>query len=186
MKPKVYQIYTLTCPIDNVVRYVGCSMNANNRLKQHLSSPSGTEDKIRWLQLLSDKGLKPMLNVVEEHNSKDAAVLAELRIYNLFDSDILYCASPATCKYSINRRNELYEQVGHRNGVDLFSILMDPMIIHSKLAKELWPHQAQPHITLNNKLWQRKGLRFTEADESKAKEVLGALGERLVKWSKNR
>lgn len=185
MKPKVYQIYTLTCPIDNVVRYVGCSMNAEKRLTQHLYRPSGTEAKIKWLQLLSDKGLIPILRIVEEHHSKDDAVLAELTVYNQYDGDTLYCASPALCKYSLNRRNDLYKQTETGDVIDLFSILMNPLLIHSKLAKRMWPDKAKPEVLFNHKLWNRKGQRFTESDEAKAKEVLGELADRLKEYSES-
>lgn len=183
MKPKVYQIYTLTCPIDNVVRYVGCSMNAERRLMQHLSTPSGTEAKIKWLQRLTDKGLKPILSIVEEHILKEKAVSAELRVYNLFDSHTLYCVSPSICKYSPNRRIDAFNQNNRQDSPDLFSVLMDPLIVHSKLAKKIWPEKSNPKVLFNDKLWQRNGQKFTDSDVAKIKVVLGEFAKRLEEYT---
>lgn len=67
MKLKFY-FYILICPIENKVRYVGQTVNFESRISQHLSGNDGTFEKNRWLNMLRDKGLKPIAEIVKEKN----------------------------------------------------------------------------------------------------------------------
>lgn len=66
----------------------------------------------------------------------------------------------------------------------------EDMINKASLARKMWENNKNAATMLAHKLAGKEiknsSMRITQADESKAKEVLGALGERLVKWSKNR
>lgn len=66
----------------------------------------------------------------------------------------------------------------------------DDLINRTALARKMWPNVSAPNVKMSMKLTgQHVGngaQRFTEADTAKAKEVLGALGERLVRWSKHK
>ena len=70
MADKTY-IYALLCPDDGKARYVGQSRKPALRFRQHLSGALGTQErrydaKDRWIQDLSDRGLEPVLAVLEE------------------------------------------------------------------------------------------------------------------------
>jgi hypothetical protein len=64
---KIVYIYALVDPKYERVRYVGKSVNLENRYEQHLCEFTGVNPrKERWIQNLKDKGLKPELVVIEE------------------------------------------------------------------------------------------------------------------------
>ena len=62
-------IYSLTCPLDNRVKYVGkTTMPLNIRLSQHLTKISGNDEKRKWIETLKLKGIKPKINLLETLN----------------------------------------------------------------------------------------------------------------------
>lgn len=60
-------IYALIDPITNVVKYIGKSNDPIRRLKDHISDwRSAEKDRLLWLRGLKEKGLKPILEIIEE------------------------------------------------------------------------------------------------------------------------
>lgn len=58
-------IYTLTDPITNLVRYIGKANNLSKRLEGHLLDKKKTH-KANWIQSLKTKGLKPIIEEIDE------------------------------------------------------------------------------------------------------------------------
>lgn len=59
-------IYTLSCPESGLVRYVGKSDNPKNRFKRHIELCNNEKShKISWIRGLINKGLLPVLNVID-------------------------------------------------------------------------------------------------------------------------
>lgn len=64
-----YTIYKLIDPITNDVRYIGLTFNSlKQRLKSHCSEKSKSH-KSNWINLLKSKGLKPIIESIEENIS---------------------------------------------------------------------------------------------------------------------
>lgn len=63
----VYNIYTLSCPIDGVVKYVGLTRNSDftQRLSQHNSNSGRTYDMAVWLIKLKSKRLEPKMELLD-------------------------------------------------------------------------------------------------------------------------
>lgn len=61
---KVY-IYTLSDPTTNIVKYVGKTFRLERRLNDHLKC-NGRSKKDAWVKSLLNKGLIPLLEVIEE------------------------------------------------------------------------------------------------------------------------
>jgi group I intron endonuclease len=61
-------IYTLSCPETLAVRYIGKANNPKTRLSAHLSPKSIAKNtySARWINSLVKKGLKPVLNIIEQ------------------------------------------------------------------------------------------------------------------------
>lgn len=63
-------IYSLNCPLDGSVKYIGKSNNPKNRFKKHKSlADKNTGDNILkniWIKSLLDQNLSPILNIIEE------------------------------------------------------------------------------------------------------------------------
>lgn len=60
-------IYALICPLDNQVKYIGKSNDPQRRARDHMSDWRGAEyKKLLWLRNLKSRGLKPILELIEE------------------------------------------------------------------------------------------------------------------------
>jgi GIY-YIG catalytic domain len=57
-------IYALIDPRDNTIRYVGCAVDIEKRLAEHLRDKNNTP-KCRWLAELKRNGLLPELEILE-------------------------------------------------------------------------------------------------------------------------
>jgi hypothetical protein len=70
--PKVVYIYVLKDPRDKRIRYVGKTNNIDRRYEQHLYNRNeGNPHKDRWITNLQAKGLKPLIEIIEECNGED-------------------------------------------------------------------------------------------------------------------
>jgi hypothetical protein len=64
-----YYVYTLVDPRNNEVRYVGITINAEARLKQHIGEIGGNEKKVAWIKELKGQNLEPTMLVVDTADS---------------------------------------------------------------------------------------------------------------------
>lgn len=109
---RIYYIYTLTCPIDNIVRYVGCSINPRNRFSAHINCCGGGFKKSPWIKNLRDQGLLPILSIVKSTEIEEEAVILECEIYDIFKSEYMVCEDPKKKKYidtAFLRKKQKYE-----------------------------------------------------------------------------
>jgi hypothetical protein len=58
-------IYALIDPRDSSVRYVGCAIDIDKRLKEHLRSKNLSLPKYRWLAELKQQGLSPEVKILD-------------------------------------------------------------------------------------------------------------------------
>lgn len=78
MDNKTHYVYSLLCPIDNVVRYVGYTQHLEDRYKSHLINSKDTpEDKMQWVLKLRSLGLKPILITLKKSGSQKNTLLSE-------------------------------------------------------------------------------------------------------------
>ncbi len=72
----VRSIYALIDPRDTTVRYVGCAVDVENRVSQHLKDRANTP-KCKWLAELRHYGLTPDVEILEVVNGFFLALLRE-------------------------------------------------------------------------------------------------------------
>lgn len=62
----MYYFYTLNCPLTNEIKYVGRTVNLENRLRHHIyeSKLNNRSKKERWIVSLLRKNLKPIMNTI--------------------------------------------------------------------------------------------------------------------------
>lgn len=66
-----YYIYSLTCPIDLEVKYIGYCQDIKRRFSSHLSEArKGKYPKDKWITSIIEQGKKPILNVIIETNCR--------------------------------------------------------------------------------------------------------------------
>ncbi len=67
-------IYGLVCPVQNKVMYVGKSVNANTRLRQHISEARRIclTRKDEWLRELCELNLEPSMMILEECTDEES------------------------------------------------------------------------------------------------------------------
>lgn len=65
-------IYQLICPMSKETRYVGCCLERRILIRYaHHLCDTGNSDKVKWLNVLLHKNLKPKLNILERVSKKD-------------------------------------------------------------------------------------------------------------------
>ena len=65
----IVYIYTLSCPITFVVKYVGKTTNVRLRYNQHVSDKRQMSLVKSWIKSLKKTGLTPIMEVVDECNN---------------------------------------------------------------------------------------------------------------------
>lgn len=70
MDTKIY-FYNLSDPETDEVCYIGQTVNPSQRLLQHLTQLNGTYYKNLWIGDLRQRGLLPVMTVIQERNSDD-------------------------------------------------------------------------------------------------------------------
>ena len=78
-----YQIYTLSDPRDNLIYYVGISVNAHKRFKYHRRGSNASKDERSWIAELKGMGMSPILHVIEiiEPGENSYAIACERELY---------------------------------------------------------------------------------------------------------
>jgi len=99
-----YYIYSLNCPIENKIKYIGMSKDPKKRLYSHTSEcyfdfldntkNRKNQPKIDWIAKLKNEKLKPIVNIICEFNDKKDAMAKELELIkstpDLFNSKKLH------------------------------------------------------------------------------------------------
>jgi hypothetical protein len=83
-----YDIYHLSDPRDQSVRYVGMSKDARTRYRRHLSQKDNP--LMPWFQELAEQGHKPFLTVIETVQGKQQAKERELHWINHYAAQGAY------------------------------------------------------------------------------------------------
>jgi hypothetical protein len=75
-RERTYAIYALIDPRDNLVHYVGISVDAETRFYGHMHDVTGNFEERRWIKGLKKNGLSPILQVLEVINGENAHAIA--------------------------------------------------------------------------------------------------------------
>lgn len=78
---KPHYVYSLTCPIENKIKYIGMSINPKSRYYNHLSNKN-LNKKRYWILYLESIGKRPIMDIIKEHPNKKEASEHELYLIN--------------------------------------------------------------------------------------------------------
>ena len=73
---RCYQVYALIDPRDNLVHYVGISIDAQSRFYGHMHDVTGNYGESRWIKGLKKNGLSPILQILEVIDGDNAGAIA--------------------------------------------------------------------------------------------------------------
>lgn len=73
-----FYLYTLAHPITKEIRYIGKTNNLTLRYNRHCSPEDQQSHRISWLKSLKSKGLRPLMEVLEEFNCEDTCYESEI------------------------------------------------------------------------------------------------------------
>ena len=98
-------LYTLNCPFTNEIKYVGVSIQPKKRFNTHLSKArqSTSTRKRAWIKRLLNQNLKPVLNIISEHNRDE--------IHEVEKSFILECKNEGIELYNLTSGGEIKKEV---------------------------------------------------------------------------
>jgi hypothetical protein len=74
----IHYIYTLTDPIDNLVKYIGRTKNIKQRYYTHTKNSKDNTPKNNWIKSLKNNELKPIIEILDEG---DETNIDDLEIY---------------------------------------------------------------------------------------------------------
>ncbi len=76
VKDNYFYVYSLICPIDKIVKYVGKSNDPLCRLNGHLSGRDNPRI-IKWIRFLKKNNLSPIIKIHSRHLSDNTAKVKE-------------------------------------------------------------------------------------------------------------
>ncbi|KKL07243.1 hypothetical protein LCGC14_2587950 [marine sediment metagenome] len=77
LKHDQYKVYLLVCPIDNTVKYIGCSTAPVFRFTQHFNEFKWNVEFTTWLRNLKMRDTTPILKVIASFKTKKLATKYE-------------------------------------------------------------------------------------------------------------
>lgn len=166
-----YTIYKLIDPITNEVRYVGLTFNTlKQRLKSHCSEKSKSH-KSNWVSLLKSKGLKPIIELIEENIStleeaekKEIFYISEYsKVYNLTNGS---SGGSKNKKMSDETRKKMSESAKNRK----FKLVLSEeakRIISIKSRERFKNEDERNRLRISNKKYEE-----SKTEEQKLKDIL--------------
>lgn len=95
-----FYVYALVCPIDNIVRYVGATINLDLRFKQHIKELNSNSRKTEWIKFLSENNMFPTMKVLAILNTELNCRESESFFISKYRKTIYNSSSPRP--YKIN------------------------------------------------------------------------------------
>ena len=88
LEAEIFYLYTLSSPEnEDIVKYVGYTISPKRRLNKHIHSYKYGNNKIKcWIKSLHDKGLKPIMKIIDETTTLEKAHELEIAYIKLFKS----------------------------------------------------------------------------------------------------
>jgi len=181
MKSRTYYIYSLSDPLDSVVRYIGATINPKSRLNTHLKQFTGTEQKTAWIKGLILIGLKPIMTIICECDCVEEAKRLELFHYLKYDSLQIFSHSPKQRVYGPSSRSFNFDnnKPVAANESPIVTLLRNPLLILAAVAREMYPNNKGSLTYLMKKMDGK--LPFTEKDSKRAMDVLWRLKSNIDK-----
>lgn len=171
-KRNKFYVYGLICPIDNVIKYIGASINPDLRYKKHLRNTDGTIDKIKWISNLIDSGKKPSMIILGEFTNEKECADAENSLCKKYSSNLLNDNIDKN-RYKIGSKSDVTNNKAS-NSLEKY-LKENKAVSVSEVAKLMYPKNKTAKSYLSKKLNKKDGFKFTLVDAENALEALKTL-----------
>lgn len=95
-------IYSLVCPIDNIIKYIGCTKSLNSRYSSHITSAftryTDNKNKSIWLRNILKSDQYPVLKILGSFNNEQQAADFEMEQIKIFNPIFNYSKRPYNYK----------------------------------------------------------------------------------------
>ena len=180
-----YTIYKLIDPISNEIRYIGLTFNdLNQRLKSHCSEKSKSH-KSNWIQQLKSKGLKPIIESIEDNIlSYDAVCYREIYWIEKYKSEghpLTNMASGGNKnkKMSDETRKKMSDSAKNRN----FKLVLSndtKILISEKTKKRFEDDKEREKLRISNKRYED-----SKTEEQKLNDILIQNPKKVYQYDKD-
>jgi group I intron endonuclease len=179
-----YTIYKLIDPISNEIRYIGLTFNdLNQRLKSHCSEKSKSH-KSNWIQQLKSKGLKPIIESIEDNIlSYDAVCYREIYWIEKYKSEghpLTNMASGGNKnkKMSDETRKKMSDSAKNRN----FKLVLSDetkILISERTKKRFESENEREKLRISNKRYED-----SKTPEQKLQDILIQNPKKVYQYDK--
>lgn len=178
-------LYTLNCPFTNQIKYVGVSIKPKKRFNTHLSEArqSTSTRKKAWIKGLLNQNLKPVLNIISEHDKDE--------IHEIEKSFILKCKEKGIELYNLTSGGEIKKEVsqstkdklrqynlGKKQSIETIQKRVEKLK-GQKRTKEVRKRMSQNQKGKNNSMI-KSGADFTKQIEAMKKANTGKKRDKSV------
>jgi group I intron endonuclease len=180
-----YTIYKLIDPISNEIRYIGLTFNdLNQRLKSHCSEKSKSH-KSNWIQQLKSKGLKPIIESIEDNIlSYDAVCYREIYWIEKYKSEghpLTNMASGGNKnkKMSDETRKKMSDSAKNRN----FKLVLSDetkILISERTKKRFKDDKEREKLRISNKRYED-----SKTEEQKLNDILIQNPKKVYQYDKD-
>ena len=94
-----FYVYALVCPIDNIIRYIGATIDPDTRFKQHLKDKTDCE-KSNWIKSLCELNKKPIFEILSSHVNVNDCTVSELEYCKKYKDQIFNYKHPRPYKFN--------------------------------------------------------------------------------------
>ena len=180
-----YTIYKLIDPISNEIRYIRLTFNdLNQRLKSHCSEKSKSH-KSNWIQQLKSKGLKPIIESIEDNIlSYDAVCYREIYWIEKYKSEghpLTNMASGGNKnkKMSDETRKKMSDSAKNRN----FKLVLSDetkILISERTKKRFKDDKEREKLRISNKRYED-----SKTEEQKLNDILIQNPKKVYQYDKD-
>jgi group I intron endonuclease len=180
-----YTIYSLIDPETNEIRYIGLTFNdLKQRLKSHCSEKSNSH-KSNWIQSLKQKGLKPIIESIEDNIlSYDEVCKREIFYIDKYKSEghrltNMSSGGNKNKKMSEETRKRMSESAKKRK----FKLVLSDTtkrIISEKTKKRFEQESERQKLRISNKKYED-----SKTEEQKLKDILVQDSKSVIQYDKN-
>lgn len=196
---EIAYIYTLSDPETGEVRYVGKTSNPRHRLASHIRVLHIFSHKRNWIKSLLDRGLEPVMDIIDEVPQNDPSSWIELEEFyikylsfcgcRLTNQSERSCGGFSKSPYTIEKLSEAARNRSKESNQKIANTLRGKKL-SDETKRKLSEIRSDPSFLERNPQVSRKGFKFSDAQRAalskiqtgkkRSEEVKAAMSRRMM------